>query len=159
VELTKLAIISDQSTGPAELYEAICLDAAKNVEANFVSIWRFDTALSKIVCLFAIDIETKETSSGQELCRDDFPKYFETILEETTICAPNACTHPVTKELAEVYFKPNRIESLLDFIVHKNFKPVGVICCESKNIRRDWSAADVAYLRKLATYTSFRATV
>jgi len=154
-----MAISSTETTEPADLHQAICLDAAQNVKANFVSIWRFDTDLTKIICLFAIDIRTGETSSGQELMRNDFPRYFEFILQETTICAPNACTHHQTNELCDSYFKPNGIVSLLDFIVHKNFKPVGIICCESKVTVRDWSAENISYLRNLAAYTSFKADV
>ena len=159
MELTKMAINSNEGANTANVYEAMCLDAAKNVEANFVSIWRFDEGLTKIVCLFAIDINTGETSHGQELMRTDFPKYFDCILEETTICAPDACAHHQTAELAEAYFQPNGIISLLDYIVHKNFKPAGIICCESKNTRRDWSVTDISYLRDLAVFASFKANV
>ena len=159
MELTKMAINSSESIEPEDLHRAICLDAAKNVAANFVSIWRFEADLTKIVCLYALDLASGDSSAGQELMRSDFPKYFEFILEETTICAPDACHHHQTSELCDAYFKPNGIVSLLDFIVHKNFKPAGIICCESKNKRRDWSAANISYLRDLATYASFKANV
>ena len=99
MELTKSAINSTARAEATNIYEAMCLDAAENVDANFVSIWRFDDTKSKVVCLFAVDIESGETSSGQELLRKDFPRYFGTILEETVICAPDACAHYQTSEL------------------------------------------------------------
>ncbi len=159
MELTKTVTNCQVNQDPNKLHEAICRDAANNVDANFVSIWRFDEQLTKIVCLYAMDVSTGETSCGQELMRADFPKYFDTILEETTICAPDACVHYQTNELAEAYFEPNGIVSLLDFIVHQDFKPVGIICCESKGRKRDWSAENVSYLRNLATFTSFKVKV
>ncbi len=142
-----------------DIYQAICLDAAENLDANLVSIWRFDENCSKIICLHALDVESGTASAGQELMRDDFPRYFESILEETTISAPDARTHPMTRELTEAYFVPNEIISLLDFIMHSNLKPVGVICCESKRKRRNWSEEDRQYILSLAAYASFQAVV
>ncbi len=159
MERIKKSIAEGHTSGAAELYRAICQDAAENVDANLVSIWRFDDHLSKITCLFSLDIAKGDSGSGQELLRSDFPRYFETILEEATISAPDACIHSQTKELCKVYFQPNQIVSLLNFIVHRDFKPIGVICCESKGKRRDWSEANRKYLRSLATFASFKTAV
>jgi len=156
---TQKVLASPQGSNNDELHHAICKDAAENLDANLVSIWRFEENNSKIICLHSYDVTTGEISKDQELLREQFPTYFEAILEETTICAPSARTHPLTKELAEAYFVPNEIESLLDFIVHKNFKPIGIICCESKRKRREWSEDDKSYLRSQANYASFRANV
>jgi GAF domain-containing protein len=78
------------------------------------------------------------------------------VFEETFISAPDAHTHPATKGLSEVYFKPNGIQSLLDFIRHKDFKPVGVICCENRSARRDWSEENKNTLRSIAALVSHR---
>ena len=141
------------------VYQAICEDAAENVEANFVSLWRFDDELTKITCRHAFDAITGETSSGQELFREDFPTYFDVIVQENTVCAPDARTDRITQELSEPYFVPNDVVSLLDFVVHHDFRPVGVICCESKRVRREWSEQDRRYLLKLATLASFQTRI
>ncbi|MFT5049146.1 MAG: GAF domain-containing protein [Chlamydiales bacterium] len=129
------------------------------LDADLVSIWKFKDDPDRIECLLALDALTNTVSDGQSLLESDFPVYFKSIVEETTVCAPVATEHPMTRELAEPYFEPNGILSLLDFIVHHDFKPAGIICCESRSKRRDWSQADRDYLLRLATIASFNTRI
>lgn len=138
-----------------DICEAICLDIIDNVDADLVSIWLFDPAKSKITCLHSKDLKNSPSMKGLELFRQDFPVYFRSIVEETTINASNARTHPMTRELTKAYFEPFNITSLLDFIIHNDFEPVGVICCESRNRKREWDDDNIDYLRSLTTYISF----
>lgn len=142
-----------------DLYQAICADAAEAVDANLVSIWRFEDDFARVTCLHAYDARTGAISAGQVLLREQAPTYFRAILEETTVCAPTARTHPATRELTGCYLEPQGVESLLDIVVHRDFVPVGIICCESKGIRRNWSSKDRNYVLRLATFTSFRAMI
>ncbi|MBC8339997.1 MAG: GAF domain-containing protein [Rhodospirillales bacterium] len=135
--------------------QAACKDVAEHTKANRVSIWRFEENASRIVCDCFYEAEGTSFSSGQMLTEQDCPKYFQTILGEQVIIAPDARNHPVTDELTESYFKPFDIYSLLDFILHENFKPIGVICCENAGAQRDWSEDNISYLRQIATLISF----
>ncbi|MCH6255450.1 hypothetical protein MLD52_02740 [Puniceicoccaceae bacterium K14] len=139
-----------------ELHSAICLDISDNLGADLVSLWSFDSELSQIECLFCLDTTSNESSSAQVLKRNDFPTYFSYIVEDNVVCAPNARTHFATKELTEKYFKPNGIVSLLDFILQKDFKPSGIICCEARKSEIDWTVAHRTYLRSIASLISFR---
>lgn len=142
-----------------DVFRAVCLDAAERLEADLVSVWRFEKDHQLIRCLCALDALTGAFSRDQELRREDFPTYFAAVIEENIVCAPDARTHPVTQELTAAYFAPNGIVSLLDFIVHHDFHPVGIICCESRTQRRDWSESDRAYLRSLAALASFKTRI
>ena len=138
------------------VFQAVCLDVSEALDADLVSIWFFDDAHSRIDCQSRYDAPTARFSCGQSLLKADYPRYFETVVEYNFIAAPDAQTHPATSELTEGYFIPNEIQSLLDFILHKDCKPIGVICCESRAKRRDWSEKDKSYLRAIASLVSGR---
>ena len=159
MERTKSLLESTKDPQPSDLYQAMCKDAAENLDANFVGIWLFHDDLSKITCLHSLDVGTGTISEGQELFQKDFPEYFISILEESMVSASDARTHSQTKCLAEAYLVPNEVYSLLDFIVHKDFMPVGIICCESKGKKRNWSEEDHRYIRSLASFASFKAKI
>lgn len=84
------------------------------------------------------------------------PTYFSTILHENFIVATEARSHPATAELVDPYFRDHDIYSLLDYVIHDNFKPIGVICCENAGGLRHWREEDVSYLRQMSTLISFR---
>ncbi len=151
-----IAIAVDDRCDNGEVFRAVCEDASEHLNADLVSVWKFEEEGDAIRCLCAFDALAESFSSGQSLSKNDCPTYFATIVEENTICAPDARTHPVTRELTEPYFLPNGIISLLDFIVHHDFRPVGIICCENRGGLRDWSQEDRDYLRSLAMLASFR---
>jgi len=88
------------------------------------------------------------------LLREDFPNYFQHLLEETVIRAPRAREYYQTRDLKEAYFEPMGVISLLDFILHDGAVPLGVICSESRTRERQWSDADVNYLRALTALAS-----
>ena len=154
-----LETVDDEAPANDAVFEAICRDAAENLDADLVSVWRFRKGPKRIECLFALDVPTDAVSKGQSLLESDFPTYFKSIVEETIVCAPDAVEHPMTRELAAPYFEPNGIVSLLDFIVHHDFQPAGIICCENRASRRDWSEDDREYLRRLATLASFETRI
>ena len=123
--------------------------------ANLISLWVFNESISEIECIKAYDVETDTFSEGHILKKSEFPKYFNAIIENETVDASDARNHPVTSGFTEGYFQPNDIYSLLDFILHNDFKPKGVLCCESKGKKVVWSASDLESIRMVATMVSF----
>jgi len=94
-------------------------------------------------------------ASGQRLASKDCPKYFKAILTEQLIIAPDARRHSATDELTDTYFVENDIYSLLDLMIHEDFKLMGVICCENAGSQREWRDEDISYLRQMGTLISF----
>lgn len=141
---------------PREQLELICRVAAKLIpNANLISLWRFGEHKQKVISLINYDVEAQEFTEGLELNRLDFPVYFDAIVERELLVASRARAHPVTSCFNESYFEPLDIHSLLDFILHKEFAPVGVICCESKGAAVNWSDDDIENIRMLATQISY----
>lgn len=122
--------------------------------ADRVSLWRFEENYSKIVSSVSYDRISNTYGANAELKREDFSPYFEAILSHDVINASDARKNPITACFKDLYFKPNNIYSLLDFILHNDFKPVGVICCESVNEIYRWSEQDVSVLRRIANSSS-----
>lgn len=145
-----------QSVCDQDVFEAVCLDVAENIGADLVSLWFCSFEGSGILCKCRYDALTGIFSEGQRLMKEDCPHYFESMIEYNYISAPDARLHPATRELTEAYFKPNGIKSLLDFILHEDFHPIGVVCCENRQRIRHWSDADKSYLRSIASLVSSR---
>lgn len=139
----------------AAVFQSACRDVAAFTGANRVSIWCFGEANASLHCECLLDVDTETFSQGQMLWAKDHPNYFEAIQRQLYIVAPDARTHPVTAEFADTYFRDHDIYSLLDFILHRNFKPVGILCCEHAGEPRNWRDEDVTYLRQMSTLISF----
>jgi GAF domain-containing protein len=133
----------------------ICETTAEVISgADRVSLWTFEDDYSKIVSSVNYDNIDRIYSRVAELRRKDFAEYFDAIINNEVIMASDARTDPITTCFTELYFKPNNIFSLLDFILHHDFKPIGVICCESVGRKYQWSDNDVQSLRRIASASS-----
>lgn len=144
-----------EKTSPEAVFQMASRVIAERTGANRVSIWHFEEGGSRIRCDCFYEVNAGTFSDGQVLHADDHPTYFETIKQENFIVAPDARNHHVTSELTEPYFLEHDIYSLLDFIIHDNYRPTGVICCENAGARRDWSRDDISFLRQVSTLISF----
>lgn len=121
--------------------------------ANRVSLWLFNEAKDEIFCLMCLDANN-EWSNGQVLTKEQFPQYFDFILENNVLSASDARHHDATACFNKAYFEPLNIFSLLDFIFHYQFRPTGIICCEREGDATQWSLEDVQVLKRVANITS-----
>ena len=154
--VTDLVIaISNPDKSVLEKRQIICQKTVEAIShANRVSLWRFDQAVSQIECLMCFSVKDKSYSSGMILSKQDFPDYFDAILNQQVLVASDARNHPATKCFNDAYFEPNDIYSLFDYILLKDFVPNGVICCESVGKQVTWLESDVNLLRRIANMTS-----
>jgi GAF domain-containing protein len=154
--LTNLILdLTNPRLSKEEKLKNVCKTTLKLVNgADRISLWTFDDEQTKIVSLMSYDQTTKEFSSGQELHKSDFSPYFESILKREIVSAPNARENQTTSCFTESYFKPLNIYSLLDYILHQDFQPKGVICCESVGRESEWQEEDIQTLRRIASSCS-----
>lgn len=138
-----------------EKLREICMTTSSLIQgADRVSLWRFVDDFHAIESMICYDKSTHHFSAQQRLYRKDFNDYFTGILENEVINAPKARTHALTQCFNESYFKPLNIQSLLDFILHEDFCPTGVICCETVGRETPWSHDDIETLRRIARASS-----
>ena len=110
---------------------------------------------SQIRSLINYDAEHQVFTKDCVLTRELYPAYFESIIENEVLSAPYAREHSATQCFTEGYFKPANIYSLLDFILQKDFAPVGVICCERRGDVALWTDDDVETIRMIAMSISY----
>ena len=147
--------LTNPTVGTHSKLRYICNITSNLIEgANRVSLWRFNDNKTKIICVVCFDSVKQEYTYGQEINKIDVEPYFNEILTRDVINAPNARINEFTRCFTDTYFLPNNIFSLLDFILHKDFLPHGVICCESVDKEVEWSSTDIENLRKIARASS-----
>lgn len=131
---------------------------AKTMEAmpftSRVSLWSFNNTLTQIECLMCLMQQDSIFSAGHILAKADYPDYFDALLAQQVLVAADARNHPSTQCFNEAYFLPNDIHSLLDYVLIKDARPLGVICCETIGKKHQWLDSDVATLRRIANITA-----
>lgn len=153
IEALKTAPSTSEST--RTVYRAVCRDVAEETHANRVSIWKIEDDNTCIRCECFYDANRDEFTEGQTLRAKDFPRYFNPILAGRSVVAPDARSHSATAELSDPYFREHNIYSLLDYVIHDDYQPTGIICCDNAGELRAWRDRDVAYLSKMSTLISF----
>ncbi|MCW8831750.1 MAG: hypothetical protein OQK09_05915 [Colwellia sp.] len=154
--LSKLAIvISNPSKNDDYKLEQICTSTLELItHCNRVSLWVFSETLDAIHCLKCFESNSDTFSSGQHLNQVDFPEYFKKILVDEVLVASDARQHSATKCFNKLYFEPNNIFSLFDYVYHKDFEPRGIICCERVGEQVEWDESETAVLRRIANMMS-----
>ena len=134
----------------------ICQRTHQLIEgSDRVSLWVFSKDFNKITSILCYDSTSGSFTSGHELTREDYNDYFDAILNKDVIYAPQARENLFTLCFNETYFEPLNIYSLLDFILHKDFEPIGIICCESIGKETQWTDDDIEILRRISNISSF----
>ena len=113
--------------------------AARTLDVARASIWFYDSGKTGITCIDLFEKESNKHSDGVVLAAKDFPAYFKGLLQERTIAADDAHTHPMTREFSEVYLKPLGIHSMLDVPIWVEGEMVGVVCHEHVGPARKWT--------------------
>lgn len=133
---------------------AITEAATEGIGVGRASFWIFES--NKIVCV-DLYIKAEQTHSfGAEISENDFPLYFESLKNEMAIVADDARTHECTKELAEIYLRPQQIVSMLDLPIYIGGELVGLICWEQTEIKKNWLEEDITFARSIADIISLR---
>lgn len=145
-----------ETTPKEEIFRALCVNLSEDTQADIVSIWFFNKSQTAMHCQIYYDAQTKTFEKGQVLLRNDCPHYFEVIIEDKCIAAPDSQHQNATRELAKDYLIPLGIQSTLDFVLHDDHAPVGVICCENREAPRIWSDQDRNSLCAIAELVSLR---
>jgi two-component sensor histidine kinase len=102
----------------------------RSLRIERISAWILDHKKESLVSIGEYDHRTRKLTKETVLYKNDFPVYFEGLIENKIILAPNIYTHDLTRELTELYSTPNNIISLLDIPLRIDGKLIGVLCFE-----------------------------
>lgn len=113
------------------------MDAIENVDTDYACVWLFNENLSELFLACEYDSIEDQFYKGLVLRAVDYPNYFKGIINENIISADNARAHLRMSEFNEEFLIPDKVYSVLDFILHKDGKPVGVISCEKTEAKKN----------------------
>lgn len=132
VALTK----SDVFAGPdlAATFRQMVEMAARTLEVERVSIWRFTDDRRTIRCEALYELGPGRHSAGAELNADAFPDYFAALATAEVIAADDAQRDPRTREFTETYLVPLGIGAMMEVPIH----PGAVLCHEHVGPPRTW---------------------
>ncbi|HKW86342.1 MAG TPA: ATP-binding protein, partial [Nitrospiraceae bacterium] len=112
--------------------------AARTLNVERVSIWRYSKAHSAIYCVELYELSTQGHSSGTELLIEDYPAYFKALEASEIIAADDAHRDARTCEFSERYLQPLGITSMMDVPIYVAGRLDGVLCHEHVGAARQW---------------------
>ena len=146
--LTKNPAISQGKADVA--FQSITKAIAETLKVERVSIWFFKNRGKKLKCGNLYELSLNRHTKNQEIYLADYPYYFQILQTEGTISAQEASIDPRTKELAESYFKPLNIHSIMNTVVYMAGEKMGIISLEQVGTYRDWSLENQTFVRSTA---------
>lgn len=137
-----------------DLYQKITKALAVGLGVSRASLWFFEN--DKLICKNIYNLNNKSFEKQAELSKEQMETYFLALQQGIAIVAEEAQNNIYTKELNEIYLKPNKIKSILDIPVRDNGELVGTLCCENVEKSRKWSENDISFARSITDiYTLF----
>ncbi len=142
--LVKLAKSPDTADGNVnDAFRNLARHAAATLGVSRSGVWLFNFDHSELVCeaLYERDGAGHESiSRGMVLNAAEYPRYFRAAEAARVLPASDANTDPRTSEYRDGYLMPLGIDSMLDAPIRREGRVVGVLCNESVNARRVWTA-------------------
>ena len=124
--------------------------AARTLDVERVSIWRYNEARTGIRALDLYDRQANQHSSGAELSATDYPSYFQALSEADVLAADDAHRDPRTSGVSSSYLTPLGITSMMDAVIRLGGAVVGVICCEHTGRVRRWTHDEQTFVVAVA---------
>jgi PAS domain S-box-containing protein len=138
-----LTTLTARYTDPSEWFDerlrGILDIAARALDVERLSMWRFDPERSAIRCAGMYLRTGGQYETGAILRRQDAPSYFEALEHYRVIAANDASTDLRTCEFLGKYLVPYGIGAMLDVPLRYDNRTVGVLCAEHVGPARTWT--------------------
>lgn len=157
IRLATSALPKDE-TSLTEAFQRLTEVAARTLEVDRVSIWRYNAQRTGIRCFDLYERTANRHSSGLEISAADNPAYFQALLEADVLAADDAHRDPRTREFAAGYLTPLGITSMMDSVIRLGGGVLGVLCCEHTGRMRRWSHDEQTFAVALANLVAMSLT-
>lgn len=137
--LARLTSIDDGDLGSC--FKEINFAVSEALNVDRVSIWLFTSDDSALICHSLFQRSSKTFSCGDVLEVAKFPVYFGLLKQRCTQSIDDVFKMGFTAEFSSCYLVPSKIKSMLYAPIMLNEKIVGVISCESTDLKQ-WSIHD-----------------
>ncbi len=151
--LSKISVTEDDSNGNNLLtfmYE-FASRAIDFLNIERINIWLLNKERNAIFSIAEYDKRNNSFSHHTWIYEKDVPHYFQHLLEDKIILAPNIHEHPATSEFSNNYAKQYEVISLMDIPLRLNGKLIGVMCFEKTgNVPRVFNELEQTFAISLA---------
>ncbi len=152
-ELTSRAMVFDPESveGLHQLTEI----TAEVFGASRAGVWHIGRGDETLVCQDVYDIESHGHTSGMELKRKNFKKFFREVLSGLTMAVNEMTDDPRTDELRELFLNALGIRAMLIAPVLLEGRVSGIVSFE-RTRAGEWSAEEVSFAQAVAGIVSIR---
>ncbi|HLT53229.1 MAG TPA: sigma 54-interacting transcriptional regulator [Flavobacteriaceae bacterium] len=137
-----------------ESLKSITKLAAKTLDVERVSVWKFNEDKSEIACKNLFCSKNRTYQNGSILKYSDNPNYFDALEMNQTIIIDEAQSNNITKGFKN-YLIENNIMSLMDVFVTSSDGYYGIICFEhTGETLKSWTADELEFATSIANIVS-----
>lgn len=125
--------------------------SAHTIHISRVNIWRFSDNQEVLQCLTNYNATNDHYESLYAFHLNQFPKYFNLLLNDRLIISDHAADDIRLEEFQEIYIQPERIVSMMDVSIMNGDQVWGVICFDTDVYHR-WTLEDQSFARSIADF-------
>lgn len=152
-ELTGKAVVFDPES--IEGLQQLTDTMAEVFGVSRAGVWHINSQDETLVCQDVYTIENHGHTSGMELKRQNFPKFFRQVLSGLTMAVTDLAEDPQTDELRELFLDTLGVRALLIVPVLLEGKASGIVSFE-RTRSGDWSDEEVSFAQAIAGIVSIR---
>lgn len=139
-----------------QFLEAFTREMAELIGCSRAGVWIFvDTPSGRSLhCLAMFDRTVDRFVDTGDIALRGAQPYFEALMRDGCIVAPDARHHPATRVFAETYLLPLDIHSMLDVSFAVNGVVFGIFSCEQVGAQTKWTQRQLQWLRQIGSHAS-----
>ena len=127
-----------------DIIKEILRISSSALDVERISLWQVIDNKS-LSCVALYHRESGKFEFDMNLSADNYPKYFNALLNSQVIDASDAHSDLRTSEFRENYLVPLGISSMLDTIVNSGEHFTGVLCSEHIGEKRKWQIDEISF--------------
>ncbi|MFT3665298.1 GAF domain-containing protein [Piscinibacter sp.] len=139
-----------------QFFDQLTRAVADVIGCTRCGVWVFvDTAEGRALrCMAMYDRRLDRIVGAADMYTADFRPYFEALVQDGCVIAPQARSHPATAGFLDHYLLPLDLHSVLDVSFSINGVPFGVFSCEQAGAAQPWTQRQAQMLRQIGSRAS-----
>ncbi|MCX7550973.1 sigma 54-interacting transcriptional regulator [Xanthomarina sp. F2636L] len=136
------------------IFEEITKTAAKTMQVERISIWKFHDKYKNLKCIKAYSLSNSKHSEGIELNANDYTDYYNSLFKNKTIKVNNVLKDKRTKNFLQTYLNSLGITSTLDVLIPGHSGHYGVLCIEHTGPPKEWTIEEEEFASSISNFIS-----
>ncbi|MEL7525758.1 MAG: EAL domain-containing protein [Pseudomonadota bacterium] len=138
-----------------EYARVVAKEAFYELGVDRLSVWLFPPDRSSLDCVVCYPHETLGQLSDRKLHAVECPRFFEAALVERVFDASDAAKDERMSEFSASGCAPKPAVSVLVAQIRSAVEPVGIVCAETLETKRDWSTGESAFIASISELLGF----